>query len=369
MNRKLKSAIRIFKEEGLIEVLKKTAINIKYLFLSSIFLKKEDKLAWKNLNNKYSNNRVFIIGNGPSLNKTELYLLKNEYTMCFNRYYLLDERINWKPNFYCATDDLVLEDLNNELITKISIDTLKFIPAVHFRSNLFKNKFKTVPNIFWLKQRLGENFSKNLPVVYTGHTVLYEGIQILKYLGFNEIYILGIDLNYTTQNNAEKLGGYKLNRSSKEDNDPNHFDPRYFGKDKKFHHVNDKILDKIFERMDYLKKISNELNLKIVNVGIDSQLNSFEFDSIKNVLGISDAMQTQLFNELIVDKTKYNNIDELDNNSSTLENTNQQFEKENFRLSTSLTITDFISKYIIDFLPIGPYCNYIYFVKRTNLKN
>src|SRR6478672_786737 len=71
---------------------------------------KENFKKWQLLKNKYRGERIFIIGNGPSLNKTPLYLLQDEYTMCFNRINLMYERVNWKPDFYVVVDDLVIKD-------------------------------------------------------------------------------------------------------------------------------------------------------------------------------------------------------------------------------------------------------------------
>ena len=60
------------------------------------------------LKGKYSGKRIFILGNGPSINKQPLYLLKNEYKMCFNRFHLLAERVGWYPELFAITDDLGL---------------------------------------------------------------------------------------------------------------------------------------------------------------------------------------------------------------------------------------------------------------------
>ena len=53
------------------------------------------------------------------------------------------------------------------------------------------------------------------------------------YLGFKEIYLLGVDMNYLNQKSVTKED--KRDWIAKDDDDPNHFDPRYFGKGKKYH--------------------------------------------------------------------------------------------------------------------------------------
>ena len=41
----------------------------------------ENDKKFLEIKGKYKGKRIFILGNGPSLNKMPLYLLKNEYTM------------------------------------------------------------------------------------------------------------------------------------------------------------------------------------------------------------------------------------------------------------------------------------------------
>ncbi len=67
------------------------------------------------LKNKYKGERIFLIGNGPSLNKTPLELLEDEYTFGVNRIYLLFDRINWRPTFYTVNDWEVGSDNASEI--------------------------------------------------------------------------------------------------------------------------------------------------------------------------------------------------------------------------------------------------------------
>ena len=122
----------------------------------------QNKKKWKDVRNKYKGKRVFLIGNGPSLNKTELYLLKNEYTICFNHFDLFFDRINWFPYFYSITDNLVLEDKLNELNKIVEKSKYSFFPGVHFKGTNFTKKIKN-ENILWINQILGTGFSNNLP--------------------------------------------------------------------------------------------------------------------------------------------------------------------------------------------------------------
>ena len=57
----------------------------------------ENKEDYKDL---YANQRCFILGNGPSLNKTDLSCLSDEYTFGCNKISMLYEKRNWHPSFY-----------------------------------------------------------------------------------------------------------------------------------------------------------------------------------------------------------------------------------------------------------------------------
>ena len=53
--------------------------------------------------------RCFVIGNGPSLIKTDVSLLRNEYTFGMNRVYLAFEEWGFQTSFLVSVNDLVIE--------------------------------------------------------------------------------------------------------------------------------------------------------------------------------------------------------------------------------------------------------------------
>ena len=44
--------------------------------------------------------RIFLVGNGPSLNDMNLDLLENEYSIAMNRIELIYEKTSWRPSWY-----------------------------------------------------------------------------------------------------------------------------------------------------------------------------------------------------------------------------------------------------------------------------
>ena len=110
-----KGSFNLIKNIGLKALLVSKLRTMRFLILKYFYYNKEDVEEWKRLKGKYKGKRVFLIGNGPSLNKTPLYLLKDEYTMCFNRFEIMLERLNWTPNFFMSVDYLVLVDLIKDI--------------------------------------------------------------------------------------------------------------------------------------------------------------------------------------------------------------------------------------------------------------
>ncbi|MCG8375041.1 MAG: FkbM family methyltransferase [Chlorobiales bacterium] len=194
------------------------------------------------LKNRFLNERIFIIGNGPSLNKTPLHLLQNEYTFITNRAYLLFDRLDWRPTFYTALDWRVVPDVAHE------INLLNGI--VCFFEKRFQGILRDDSDVYWYTHGpaldpADKVFAYNLDQGIRGAgSVIGTCIQIAFYLGFREIYLIGCDLGYKVlqsvqQSGEDKFGnGVKLRLTSTQDDDPNHFDPRYFGKNRRWHDPN-----------------------------------------------------------------------------------------------------------------------------------
>ena len=79
--------------------------------------------------------RCFIIGNGPSLNKMDLSLLKDEITFGMNRIYLLFNKVGFKTNYHVVTNSLVVTQFIDE-IKRINVPS--FVPWRHRK--LFSDK-------------------------------------------------------------------------------------------------------------------------------------------------------------------------------------------------------------------------------------
>lgn len=89
----------------------------------------------------YLGERIFILGNGLSLNKVDLNRLKNEYIFVVNKIYFLFDKIDWKLNFYICLDWCVILDSYN------IINNLK--DMMFFFFNCFYGLLWEGENVFW----------------------------------------------------------------------------------------------------------------------------------------------------------------------------------------------------------------------------
>lgn len=251
-------------------------------FEEPFFWRMPDSNKIKAMKNKFEGERCFIIGNGPSLNKTDLTKLENEYTFGVNSIFLKSESIDFKPTFYVVEDSHVFLD-NIEEIN--SYDAEYKIFPINYKS-FVKDKDKCI--FFRMNEGFYRNESPNYCIprfsadlskrIYCGQSVTMINLQLAYYMGFKEVYLVGMDFSYVIPDSAEITSDGIL---STED-DPNHFHPDYFGKGKKWH---DPHLDRVLNSYKMNKLVFEADQRKIYNATAGGKLEIFEridFDKLFN---------------------------------------------------------------------------------------
>lgn len=238
----------------------------------------------KSLHNIHKGKRIFVIGNGPSLNCTPLEKLENEYTFGTNRIYLLFDRINWRPSFYTTVDWRVAPDCADE-INALSDMTL-FFPE------RFRGLLRGGDDVYWYwhgptAEKAQRRFSYDMTQGIRGAgSVTGSAIQIAYYMGFDPIYLIGVDADYKVlptvkQSGPDRFGdGVLLRLESSKDDDPNHFDSRYFGAGRKWHNPN---VPRMLQGYENCKAGADAQGRRIYNATVGGKLEIFErveFDSL-----------------------------------------------------------------------------------------
>ena len=172
------------------------------------------------LKNIHKGERCFIIGNGPSLKKTDLSFLKNEFTFGMNRVYLAFEEWGFQTSFLVSVNNLVIEQCQDEFQDL-------FLPKFfswRSRKLLFPEGNPDEQTHFLDTTYTGEKFANQLHTrFWEGGTVTYICLQLAFCMGFQEVYLIGVDHSFETKGAANKT-------VISSGDDPNHFSPEYFGK-------------------------------------------------------------------------------------------------------------------------------------------
>lgn len=144
--------------------------------------------------------RCFIVATGPSLTVEDLEVLyaHNEFCISMNRIFNIFDGTEWRPDYYVIEDAKMIEDLSED-IAKLDLK-YKFVASVpesywEIPGADSAIKYHMIVQDDILKEiRFSPDVSK---YVYNGRTVTYVCLQLAAYLGFKEIYLLGVDFNYS----------------------------------------------------------------------------------------------------------------------------------------------------------------------------
>lgn len=178
--------------------------------------------------NIWEGKRCFIIGNGPSLRIKDLDVLHRDGEICFGSNWIIKmfDKTDWRPDYYVVMDYNMIRNMAQNMDLTGEITT--FIADSYTEETaLNKEYIYTYQSILYNEKEI--NFSGNIVEgIYSGKTVTYDMIQIAAYMGFKEIYLLGVDctdgsnhfysdntidktrlenLTVTTENNWNKVYG------------------------------------------------------------------------------------------------------------------------------------------------------------------
>ncbi len=159
----------------------------------------------KQYKNKHSGDRCFIIGSGPSLDKKDLERIKNEKTFAVNHIYHIFKETDWRPTYYYS-QEINLRNGGFYYNDLMNCEYSSEIPLAFFPINSNMKDLSKKWNCIFLPVYMDycefsmtpvENFSKDCSKeIVHAYTSLYSVLQLAVYMGFTEIYLLGVDAKY-----------------------------------------------------------------------------------------------------------------------------------------------------------------------------
>ncbi len=156
--------------------------------------------------NKYEGDRCFIIATGPSLRVDDVNKLKNEHTFVVNSFYRIFEKTDFRPSFYVTLEP----GADKGFLRNGAYEPQKYSRIASFMNAKDKGKYKGIvylpvcyQNHYYRLLTPGFDYRKNLKYtedllwgIYDKYTVTTAVIDIALYMGFKEIYLLGVDCNF-----------------------------------------------------------------------------------------------------------------------------------------------------------------------------
>jgi hypothetical protein len=219
------------------------------------------------LKNAYKGQRVFLLGNGPSLKVHDLDSLKGEICFAANKIYLSFDQTEWRPSFYFVEDDLVLKQ-NWEQIEALGCCP-KFLPrrALEWAQQITEAHYY---DFFWEnpEKETFPTFGEDpFGGFYWGSTVMYSMLQFAAFMGFEEVYLLGVDFNFALPSTPAE--GIQLISEG----EVNHFHQDYRKPGERWNIPNLDIQLKSFRKAD---TVANERGFRIYNATRGGKLEVFE---------------------------------------------------------------------------------------------
>ena len=252
--------------------------------------------------NKYKGKRCFIVGNGPSLNNHDLSYLNEEYTFGVNCIFYKTFETGFKPTFYVVEDSSVFKE-NLKEINKYDVP-FKFFPSIYkkYLDTNLKNLFFNMNRGFYEKSspnycipRFSTDASK---VLFCGQSVTYINLQLAFFMGFTEIYLIGMDFSYEIPVSHIRNKDVLLSDTD----DINHFHKDYFGKGKTW---KDPKLDRVLKSYKAAKLFYQCVGRSIYNASIGGKLEEFERVEYNNLFNFCNKEKKFSYANMLFRNGKY----------------------------------------------------------------
>ncbi len=138
--------------------------------------------------------RCFIVATGPSLRMSDLEKLREHSEICIsmNGIYLSFDKVKWRPNYFVMTDPMLIYYRN--VIKNMDVK-YKFI-SDNDKDFWDDEELQGVHKLHVRFLEKNINFSTDLVKgVYSAYNVTYVCLQIAVFMGFNKVYLLGVDFS------------------------------------------------------------------------------------------------------------------------------------------------------------------------------
>lgn len=155
----------------------------------------------------YTGERCFLVGNGPSLKAEDLDMIVDEISFGCNFVHKIYAQTQWRPTYHFISDSSTVRTACWDIVRNQDLQrTTMVIRDFAYQKMLIKPKKAIIaPSISIDEYYVSDNF---LAYHYISHaTVMSMMLEAAMYMGFSEIYLIGVDA--TTS--SDKGGNFSAN--------------------------------------------------------------------------------------------------------------------------------------------------------------
>jgi hypothetical protein len=139
--------------------------------------------------------RAFVLGNGPSLQISDLDLLENEITFAANKIYLAYDQTDWRPTYWCCSD---------QFVAKQNAQIIATLPHIKFAAATTTPYISASPYCYIVsgpKVHSDDTYLKEgldlVSGIHPGVSVVIFMLKLAYWMGINTVYLMGIDFKFT----------------------------------------------------------------------------------------------------------------------------------------------------------------------------
>lgn len=167
------------------------------------------------LRDRFRGHRAVLLGNGPSLRRTDWDRLRDEFVFGTNRIYLIAREGGVLPDVYVCINALILRQFGPE------IEDLPCLKVIDWFAG--RGAVSAGAGTAFLRKASGLRFCTDvLEHGWShGYTVTYAALQLAYFMGFSQVVLIGVDHRF-------HAAGAPMREVVAKGPDRDHFTPDYF---------------------------------------------------------------------------------------------------------------------------------------------
>jgi regulator of replication initiation timing len=233
------------------------------------------------LRHKRAAEALFVVGNGRSLRDFPLESLRDKAWLGMNAAYRYWSQVGIYPTYYSCFDEVVLDSHSDEIVDMVANREKLGISRFFLRESILTDypRLRNDPSVYFLEDLQHDTNWFPLDRITTGSF----SVLMAWFLGYREIYLLGIDLNYVERVSGSVEDGQALTLTIDPDTNPNYFFDQYQLKGDRFNPPN-RHPGMHLRSWARIRSIIGGFPILIKNLNPKSALREFEFEDYRTTL-------------------------------------------------------------------------------------